>query len=142
MAQREDAATVLRGARVARLATADERGRPHVIPICFAVDGRTIYTPIDEKPKRAAPRRLRRVRNIAVNPHVALVVDDYEEDWSRLRYLLVSGTAQILEGGPEHARAIALLREKYPQYRKMRLEERPVLRISPQRTVMWPSRIG
>ena len=130
-------AMLLREARVARLATADAAGQPHVVPVCFAVDGRTIYTPLDEKLKRVAPRRLRRVRNIEANPRIALIVDHYEEDWRRLRFALVTGTARIIEDGPDHARAIALLREKYPQYRAMRLEDRPVLVISPHKVVTW-----
>ena len=134
---RRGAEAMLREARVARLATADADGQPHVVPVCFAVDGQTIYTPLDEKPKRVAPRRLRRVRNIEANPRIALVVDHYEEDWRRLRFALVTGTARIIEGGPDHARAIALLREKYPQYRAMRLEDRPVLVISPHHVVTW-----
>ena len=131
------AEAMLREARVARLATADAAGQPHVVPVCFAVDGRTIYTPLDEKLKRVAPRRLRRVRNIEANPRIALIVDHYEEDWRRLRFALVTGTARIIEDGPDHARAIALLREKYPQYRAMRLEDRPVLVISPHKVVTW-----
>jgi PPOX class probable F420-dependent enzyme len=133
---------LLREARVGRLATADRRGRPHVIPVCFVLDGQTIYTAIDEKPKQAAPRSLRRVRNIVENPEVALVVDHYDEDWERLRYVLVSGTAQVIGEGTDHARAIALLRMKYPQYRTMRLEERPVVKIVPRRVVTWQARGG
>jgi len=134
---------MLTEARVGRLATADAEGRPHVVPICFAFDGRHLYSAIDRKPKRAAPRRLRRVRNIEANPQVALVVDDYVEDWRRLRFVLISGTARVIARGREHARAIALLREKYPQYRGMRLEERPVIKISPRHVAAWaasPSR--
>jgi PPOX class probable F420-dependent enzyme len=128
----------LRRARVARLATADRRGRPHVIPVCFAFDGRAIYSAIDEKPKRVSPRALRRIRNIEVNPHVALVVDEYTDDWRRLWYVLVRGTADIIgPGGREHAMAIARLRRKYPQYRTMRLEDLPVLRITPDRILWW-----
>ena len=130
---------VLRAARVARLATADRRGRPHVVPICFAVAGRRLYSPIDEKPKRAAPARLKRVRNILANPHVALVVDAYREDWRRLWYVLVFGTAEVIAPGTaEHAPALRVLRRKYHQYRTMRLEERPVLGITPARIVTWP----
>lgn len=133
---------MLRNARVARLATADARGAPHVIPVCFAFDGRTIYTAIDEKPKRISPRGLRRVRNIMANPQVALVVDHYAEDWRRLRYVLVRGRAIIIDRGPEHRRAIARLREKYRQYRTMRLEGRPVLKISPLTIVAWEASQG
>jgi PPOX class probable F420-dependent enzyme len=130
---------ILRRARVARLATADRRGRPHVVPICFAVAGRRLYSPIDEKPKRAAPLRLKRVRNIMVNPRIALVVDAYREDWRRLWYVLVFGTAEVIEPGTaEHAAALRVLRRKYHQYRAMRLEARPVLGITPGRIVTWP----
>jgi coenzyme F420-0:L-glutamate ligase / coenzyme F420-1:gamma-L-glutamate ligase len=130
---------ILRRARVARLATADRRGRPHVVPICFAVAGRRLYSPIDEKPKRAAPLRLKRVRNIMENPRIALVVDAYREDWRRLWYVLVFGTAEVIEPGTaEHAAALRALRRKYRQYRAMRLEARPVLGITPGRIVTWP----
>ncbi len=135
-----EAGVLLRRARVGRLATADRTGAPHVIPVCFAFDGRVIYSAIDEKPKRVSPRRLRRLRNIDVNPRVALVVDEYDEDWGRLRYVLVRGTAEVIDQGPEHARAVAVLRRKYPQYRRMRLEDRPVLRITPRRLVAWAAR--
>lgn len=128
---------MLRDARVARLATADAHGAPHVIPVCFAFDGRAIYSAIDEKPKRTSPRGLRRVRNIVANPRVALVVDHYEEDWRRLRYVLVRGTATIIDRGAEHRRAISRLRDKYRQYRSMPLEARPVLKISPLAISAW-----
>jgi coenzyme F420-0:L-glutamate ligase/coenzyme F420-1:gamma-L-glutamate ligase len=132
---------MLRRARVAHLATADREGRPHVIPVCLVSEGGVLYSAIDEKPKRASPRALRRVRNIEANPRVALVVDEYSEDWRRLRYVLVRGTAAVIDpGSEEHARAIRRLRRKYPQYRAMRLEERPVLRITPQRVVAWAAR--
>ena len=132
-------AAVLRTARVGRLATADRRGRPHVIPICFAEAGGRLYSPIDEKPKRAAPLRLRRVRNLLENPHIALVVDAYREDWRRLWYVLVFGAARVvMPGGPRHGAALRALRRKYRQYRTMRLEERPVLELTPSRIVTWP----
>jgi PPOX class probable F420-dependent enzyme len=132
---------VLRRARVARLATADKNGRPHVVPVCFAFDGHALYSAIDEKPKRVSPRALRRVRNIEANPQVALVLDEYSEDWRRLWYVLVRGTADVIgPGGREHAVAIARLRRKYPQYRAMRLEDCPVLRITPERIVRWTAR--
>jgi PPOX class probable F420-dependent enzyme len=140
--RRETGEGLLRRARVGHLATADRTGAPHVIPVCFAFDGHRIYSAIDQKPKRASPRRLRRVRNITANPRVALIVDDYDEDWRRLRYVLVRGTARVLERGAEHTKAIALLRRKYPQYRLMPLEDRPVLRITPRRLVAWTGRDG
>ena len=120
----------IHAARVAHLATADGSGRPHVIPICFAFDGKAIYSPIDEKPKRTSPLLLKRIRNIRSNPHVAVVIDRYAEDWLRLAYVLIRGRANILMRGARHRKAVLLLRKKYPQYRKMRLEERPVICIT------------
>lgn len=134
-------AAVVRRARVARLATADRRGRPYVVPICFAESGGRLYSAIDEKPKRAAPSRLRRVRNIMGNPRVALVIDEYREDWRRLWFVLVFGTARVIHpGAARHAAALRALRRKYPQYRRMHLEERPVLAVTPSRIVTWPRR--
>lgn len=133
----------LRLARVARLATADGRGRPHVVPICFAAAGGRLYSAIDEKPKRTTPSRLKRVRNIAANRHVAVVVDAYRENWRRLWYILVLGTARIVHpGGAEHAAALRALRRKYAQYRTMRLEESLVLALTPSRIITWPTTRG
>ena len=127
----------LRSARSGHLATADANGQPHVIPVCYVFDGKAIYSVLDAKPKSTSLRQLRRVRNILANPRVSLVVDHYEEDWSRLRYVLVFGDAGLLEDGEEWARAIALLREKYPQYQAMDLKESPVIKITPSRFVPW-----
>jgi PPOX class probable F420-dependent enzyme len=131
------AARLLRSARVAHLATADAAGRPHVVPICFAVAGRELFTPIDAKPKRAAPLRLKRVRNIAANPQVAVVADRYDEDWRRLEYVLLRGRARIVLRGKLHRKAIRLLRRKYSQYRKMALEGRPVIAMRWAGVTRW-----
>ncbi len=100
---------------VARLATVDADGRPHLVPCCFAVDGDVAYSVVDHKPKRTAA--LRRLENIAVNPAVCLLVDHYEDDWSQLWWVRFDGTARILVEGPEHGSAIAVLCAKYAQYR-------------------------
>src|SRR3972149_99991 len=113
----------VRSARVARLATADRSGRSHVIPICFAFDGKDLYSSIDEKPKRASPLKLKRVRNIRSNPHVAVVIDRYDENWKKLAYVLIFGVAEILTKGSRHKKAVLLLRRKYPQYRKMAIHD-------------------
>jgi coenzyme F420-0:L-glutamate ligase / coenzyme F420-1:gamma-L-glutamate ligase len=124
--------------RVARLATVDTAGLPSVVPICYADDGAAIYSALDEKPKRVAPAALKRVRNLLARPDVALVVDDYAEDWSRLAYLLVRGRADLLEPGtPEHAAAIDRLRTRYPQYHRMAIEARPVIRVRPTSARFW-----
>ena len=179
----------LAGAPVGHLATASQAGGPHVIPVCFVLDspedGAVIYIALDGKPKRAALTRLRRVRNILENPQVSLVADHYDADWTKLWYILLTGTAELLEGdyldpggsgtfepanaaGPETAhpepveehadsqptsahpelvegrntmderrRAIRLLRQKYPQYREMDIDENPVIKITPARVVAW-----
>jgi PPOX class probable F420-dependent enzyme len=130
----------IRTHRVARLATADGDGRPSVIPICYVFDGEHFYSPVDEKPKRVAPRQLKRVRNIEANPHVALVIDDYADDWSKLAYVLASGLATIIgPGTDEHARAVAMLRDKYPQYQAMAIDERIIIKITPTRIKRWRS---
>ena len=122
---------------VGHLATADANGRPHVIPVCFSYDGQYIYSVLDAKPKRGSLTGLRRVRNILANPQVSLVIDHYDEDWTRLWYLLVQGRAELVEDGPEPPAAIAMLREKYPQYREMPLEGNPVIQITPERVTGW-----
>ena len=124
--------------RVARLATADADGNPHVIPVCYAFDGTRFYTPLDEKPKNVAVSKLRRVRNITVRPQVALVIDQYDDDWSRLGYVLIHGQADLLQPDNEaHQQAIALLRERYVQYRTMALEQYPVIVIMPDHITSW-----
>ncbi|MDP9237841.1 MAG: TIGR03668 family PPOX class F420-dependent oxidoreductase [Chloroflexota bacterium] len=129
--------------RVGRLATADERGRPHVVPICFALDGATLYTPIDEKPKAGDYTRLRRLRSIAVNPHVQVLLDLYDDaDWSCLRYVQLRGTARVIDGGEEHTRAIALLRARHEQYVAMKLDARPVIAVDVERVVQWSAAHG
>jgi len=128
----------LEQARVGRLATASAGGEPHVIPVCFVLDGAAVYSAIDAKPKRVEPRKLRRLENIRQNPRASLVVDHYEEEWRRLRYLLLRGRAEILETGPDRERALALLREKYPQYRSMPgFGAGPVIRLIPETVRCW-----
>jgi PPOX class probable F420-dependent enzyme len=124
--------------RVAHLATADADGAPHVVPICFALVGETIYLAIDEKPKRGDPMRLRRLRNLAENKRVAIVADVYDDgDWSRLGFVLVRALARVLTDGAEHAQALAALRARYVQYRSMALEARPVIAAEIQRVTAW-----
>ena len=105
----------LAAAPVARLATTDPDGRPHLVPIVFALEGDTVYSAVDRKPKRSA--RLRRIENARARPDVTILVDHYEEDWSRLWWIRLRGRARVLDDGPERERALALLAEKYPQYR-------------------------
>jgi PPOX class probable F420-dependent enzyme len=123
--------------RVARLATADARGAPHVVPVCFAFAGGTLYVTIDEKPKRRTGPPLKRLRNIAENPAVAVVADRYDEDWAWLGWVMLQGRADILSDGSEHARAQVLLRARYPQLGAMNIEALPVIAVRVERVVSW-----
>ena len=129
----------LRSARTGHLATADAKGRPQVVPVCFVFDGQAIYSVLDAKPKTTPLRQLRRVKNILANPQVSLVVDHYEENWDKLQYILVSGDAELLESDEKWVVAIAMLREKYPQYQEMDLDQSPVIKITPVRYSPWSS---
>src|ERR687892_223472 len=103
-------------ARVARLATLDPDGRPHLVPIVFALAGETLYTAVDAKPKRS--RLLRRIENARRDPRVAVLIDHYDDDWARLWWIRLRGRARVLDDGEEAERALALLTEKYEQYRE------------------------
>jgi PPOX class probable F420-dependent enzyme len=127
----------LQAARVGRLATVDAAGRPAVIPICYQVEPGRLFTPIDAKPKRGDWRRLQRVRNLRANPRVAVVVDRWNEDWRRLGWVHLRGRAVLVEGGPEHARGLALLRAKYPQYGPMALEALPLIVVELEGVRHW-----
>ena len=121
-------------AKVARLATIGAGGKPHVVPITFAVDGDTIYFAVDAKPKRTTD--LKRLRNIAANPSVSVLVDHYEDDWTRLWWVRVDGTARLLADGAQAVRATDLLAARYPQYRRAR-PGGPVVAISIDRISGW-----
>ena len=133
----QDQVRLLEEQRVARLATVDESGNPHLVPICFAYSGGVLYTPIDEKPKRGGALELRRVRNIRAHPEVCLLVDRYDDDWSQLAWLQIRGTASLVTDGSERSRALAALRGRYPQYRAMNLEALPLIRITPTHVASW-----
>ena len=132
----EDQRRFLESRRAGHLATADASGAPHVVPVCFAVGEDAAYITVDQKPK-GDPRALKRLRNIADNPAVALVADRYDEDWSRLGWVMLRGRAEILEGGAEHDMAQKLLRVRYPQYRRMQLAGLPVIAIRIERVASW-----
>jgi PPOX class probable F420-dependent enzyme len=123
--------------RVAHLATADARGAPHVLPVCFVISGKTLYITIDEKPKRQPAARMKRLRNIGQNPMVSLVVDRYDEDWTRLAWVMLRGHAEILVDGAEHGAAQALLRERYPQLNAMNIDSCPVIAVRIEHITSW-----
>ena len=120
---------------VAHLATVDAKGLPHVVPIVFAVDRDTIYFAVDHKPKRTTD--LRRLRNIAANPHVSVLVDHYADDWTALWWARADGTARVLAPGPDADRAITLLVERYPQYRGDQRPAGPVVAIAVEAWSGW-----
>jgi PPOX class probable F420-dependent enzyme len=124
----------IKTAMVARLATVGPDGRPHMVPITFAPAGGGLYFAVDQKPKRT--RNLQRLRNIEANPAVSVLVDHYEDDWSRLWWVRVDGTARILEEGPEFEEAIALLTARYEQYSSNR-PAGPVVGIKVERMTGW-----
>ena len=132
----------LKETRVARMATVDARGRPHVVPVCFIYDGQAFYTALDLKPKRVAAKRLARARHIKDKPDVALLIDEYQEDWKGLWYILIRGVAMLVSSsnGEEHTAACRLLRGKYPQYAAALLpDDAPLIRIIPKHIVSWSS---
>lgn len=132
----------LTAARLAHLATADAAGAPHNVPVCYWFDGERIYFVIDEKPKRQQGLALKRMRNIAENPRVAVVIDHYEEDWSQLAYVLIRGNAHLVEDPEEYLAAMRHLRDKYLQYRGMTMapDKNPIVKIEPTSVHAWGAR--
>jgi PPOX class probable F420-dependent enzyme len=126
--------------RVGHLATAGADGAPHVVPVCYALDDDGLYFVADLKPKRGEARNLLRLRNLRANPRAAVVVDDWDEDWTRLAFVLVRGPAHEIGQAGAHAAALRLLRDRYPQYAAMALDDplaHPVVRIEPAHVVFW-----
>jgi len=123
--------------RVARLATVDEKGQPHVVPIVYAFDGERLFTPLDAKPKRVSPHQLRRVRNIQANPHVAVVIDEYSDDWQDLAWVQIHGRATLVQSGPEYETGVTVLEARYPQYAALPLAGRPIMIIRAHHITSW-----
>lgn len=123
-------------ARVAHLATVDRSGAPHLVPVCFCIRHDCIYITVDEKPKRTGGP-LQRLRNIQANPAVAVSVDRWDEDWTRLGWIMLRGQAEILPDGADHDAAQHDLRQRYPQYRTMALSGLPVIAVRIMRVLSW-----
>jgi len=123
--------------RVAHLATADSQAVPQVVPVCFGLAEEGLYITIDRKPKRDGGRPLKRLRNIAENPRVAVVFDRYDEDWQRLAWVMLHGRAEVLTAGIEHDRAQSLLRSRYRQLEAMQIEQLPVIAVHIERVNSW-----
>lgn len=130
--------SALAAARVARLATVDAEARPHLVPITFALDGDRVYTAVDAKPKRTD--RLRRLRNIEQNPRVSLLIDEYDEDWERLWWVRLDGSARILTEAADRSAPVRLLVAKYAQYAVQdgsRAPQGPVIEITVSQWRGW-----
>lgn len=126
--------------RVAHLATADRTAVPHIVPVCFVVHRGTLYTAIDQKPKLRPAAKLKRLRNIAENPKVAVIADHYDENWTRLGWVMLQGGAEILDHGREHGEAQALLRTRYPQLQAMQIAQLPVIAVRIERVELGEPR--
>jgi PPOX class probable F420-dependent enzyme len=133
----EEESAFIDSCRIGHLATADVDGQPHVVPVCFVHVEGVFWISVDEKPKRT--QQLKRLQNIQQNPVVALLFDRYSEDWERLGFVLVRGAAEIVWEGTEKAKAVEVLRLRYEQYLSMALEDRPAIRVTPQRVTNWGS---
>ena len=132
----------LASCRIAHLATADSDAVPHVVPVCFVLAGAALYTSIDEKPKRGPPARLQRLHNIAENPQAVVLADRYDEDWTRLAWVMLRGQAEILTQGAEHDQAQTLLRARYSQYTPMQIGTLPVIALRIARVTTWGDLAG
>jgi PPOX class probable F420-dependent enzyme len=121
-------------ARVARFATVDAENRPHVVPITFALDGETLYFAVDAKPKRTT--NLKRLRNIAANPAVSVLIDHYVDEWERLWWVRLDGNARVVTAPGESEHALDMLAERYPQYVSAR-PAGPVVAVAIERVTGW-----
>lgn len=128
--------------RVARLATIDSEFKPHLVPVVFVFDGNRFFIPVDEKRKKTKPEKLRRIKNIQGNPNVALLIDEYSEDWSRLAFVMIQGTASVVKSRPQAdiqlKQALKELTTKYTQYQKIGTGEMCII-IKPEKVVSWRS---
>jgi PPOX class probable F420-dependent enzyme len=126
-------------ARVARLATIDPEFKPHLVPVVFVFDGNHFFIPLDEKRKTAKPEKLKRIRNIQDNPNVALLIDEYSEDWTKLAFVMIQGKASVAtkeEGNIQVRQAYKKLMTKYIQYQKVGIGEMCII-ITPKKVASW-----
>lgn len=135
----EEARRFLDRHTVGHLATASRDGTPHVVPLCYARIDRHIYFVCDDKPKRHGARELKRLANLRENPRAALVVDDYDDDWRKLSYLLLHLDAAVVDGEREYQTALAALRQRYAPYADMplHLDRNPMVRLLPTSAHFW-----
>ena len=123
--------------RVGRMATANTKGQPHLIPFCYAYCDPFLYMALDRKSKQVPIQKLQRVQNIMSNPKVAILIDDYFENWDRLVFVLLRGQAKLISASAEREHAITLLKRKYRQYEKMDIDQCPVIKITISSYSTW-----
>jgi coenzyme F420-0:L-glutamate ligase/coenzyme F420-1:gamma-L-glutamate ligase len=126
-------------ARIARLATIDSEFKPNLVPVVFVFDSNHFFIPVDEKRKTAKPAKLKRIRNIQDNPNVALLFDEYSEDWTKLAFVMIKGKASIvnkIEGNIQVRQAYKKLMTKYTQYQKVGVGEMCII-IKPEKVSSW-----
>ena len=151
MTSNTDLKTIIDKARVARLAIVDSECRPYLVPVVFAFDGKDYYIPIDKKAKHSKPEILKRIKNIQANPNVALLIDEYDEDWTKLYFVMIQGRASLISNKKERQeqnelplllleKAHKLLYEKYPQYQKISIGQY-VIMIHPQKVITWKNEL-
>jgi PPOX class probable F420-dependent enzyme len=129
----------IKRARVARLATIDSEFKSYLVPVVFVFDGNHFFIPVDEKRKTAKPEKLKRIRNIQDNPNVALLIDEYSEDWTKLAFVMIQGKASIAstgEGNTQVREAYKKLMTKYVQYQKVGIGEMCII-ITPNKVASW-----
>jgi PPOX class probable F420-dependent enzyme len=140
--------TILQRARIARLSTVDDKHHmPHIVPVVFVFDDNYYYIPIDKKRKKQDPEKLKRVRNIQENPNVALLIDEYNEDWRKLVFVMIQGKANLLKQGEEQdnnnnqilEKVHKLLYQKYSQYKDIGVGQN-CIRIHPQKVILWSNK--
>jgi PPOX class probable F420-dependent enzyme len=140
-----DLKTIIDKARLARLATVDSECMPYLVPVVFAFDGKDYYILIDKRAKHSKPENLKRIKNIQANPNVALLIDEYDEDWTKLYFAMIQ--ASLISNKKERQeqnelplllleKAHKLLYEKYPQYQKISMGQY-VIMIHPQKVITW-----
>ncbi|HJY15031.1 MAG TPA: TIGR03668 family PPOX class F420-dependent oxidoreductase [Nitrososphaeraceae archaeon] len=151
MTSNTDLKTIIDKARVARLAIVDSECRPYLVPVVFAFDGKDYYISIDKKAKHSKPEILKRIKNIQANPNVALLIDEYDEDWTKLYFVMIQGRASLISNKKERQeqnelplllleKAHKLLYEKYPQYQKISIGQY-VIMIHPQKVITWKNEL-
>ncbi len=130
--------TLIKRAKVARLATVDQKSHPYVVPVVFVFHENSFFIPLDDKTKSVNPKKLKRVKNIVGNPNVTLLIDKYQNDWKKLFFLMIHGTATVIDGKNSKLmdKIHKLLISKYPQYKKIGIGN-SCIKIRPQKAIFW-----